>query len=87
MKNKLFKLIVKIGKQPTKDDIFEFETDDPIKCLNGIKIDKLFEPCEFTLELGNQKAVRIVNALKARQIFRNELRAYFFLKEMVWMMK
>jgi hypothetical protein len=87
MKNKLFKLTIKIGKQPTKEGIFEFETDNPLKRLNSIDVPKLFEPCEIILELGGLKAIRTINAFKAKQIFRNELRAYFFLKEMIWTLK
>jgi hypothetical protein len=85
--HKLFKLTVKIGKKPTKNDIYEFETDNPIKCLLSIDIVKLFEPCEFILQFGGLKTIRMTSPFQAKGVFNNQLRAFYFMKELIWMAK
>ena len=60
-KSKDYKLKVQIGKRPIaaglKKRVYRFETDDPAKDLNTIKIPKMMDECFFTLEYEGKKAM------------------------------
>jgi hypothetical protein len=86
-----YKLIVQIGKKPIatglKKRVYRFTTDDPAKALNTISIPKMMEECFFTLEIDGKVAKKQINAVQARRIFNNKLNAFYFIKQMKWILK
>lgn len=92
--NRRLKLRVQIGKKPKaaglKKRVYHFEadtTEDLAKELITINIPKMMEECFFTLEQEGKTRMISMNALGARRLFNNELNAFFFIKNQLWMVK
>ena len=93
-KQSKLKLRVQIGKKPIaaglKKRVYRFEADtkeELAKKLITINIPKMMEECFFILELDGKKREIPMNAWRARRLFNNELNAYFFIKQQLWMVK
>jgi len=91
---KKLKLRVQIGKKPIaaglKKRVYRFEADTIkglAKELTTINIPKMLEECFFTLETEDKKREISLNSFKSRRLFNNELNAYFFIKQQLWMVK
>ena len=82
----MYKLKVKIGKK-RNGKVFNFKSNDPVKDLLSINLEKLVEPATITLEKGGLKATRSLQAFKARMCFNNELHAFYLIRNMHWILK